>query len=94
MWDRARCRAISFPMVDLSLPIVFAMAVLEEPFLIPTRMIWRSANVRCEKELVLPMNTFLSVDHQTMESVQQNATKWEVEMGERVKSTSPPSEWK
>lgn len=43
---------ISLPTVDLSLPIVWAMADLVEPLMMPVRMIRRSSRVRCEKELL------------------------------------------
>ena len=48
-----RCSLISFPTVDLSLPIVWAMAVLVELLVIPVRMILRSSKVKCEKAFVV-----------------------------------------
>ena len=39
------------PTVDLSFPMVSAMAVLEEPLVMPARMIRLSSNVKWEKEL-------------------------------------------
>ena len=41
------CSLISLPMVDLSLPIVAAIAVCVEPLPIPTSMILLSSIVRC-----------------------------------------------
>ena len=38
---------------DLSLPIVWAMAVLVELLVIPVRMILRSSKVKCEKAFVV-----------------------------------------
>ena len=40
---------ISFPIVDLSLPRVCAIAVFVEPLVIPVRMIRRSCSVKWEK---------------------------------------------
>lgn len=41
--------------VDLSLPMVFAMAAFVEPLVIPVRIMRRSSRVRCEKELLFVM---------------------------------------
>ena len=53
-----RCDLISLQTVDLSLPIVLAIAVLVEPLVIPVRIIRLSSRVKCENEfkdvIVLP----------------------------------------
>ena len=41
---------ISLQTVDLSLPIVSAIAVLVEPLVIPVRIIRLSSSVKCENE--------------------------------------------
>lgn len=55
-----RCSFISLPTVDLSLPIVWAMAVLDDPLVMPVRIIRRSSKVKCEKELLALIYTCLS----------------------------------
>ena len=47
---------ISLPMVDLSLPIVWAMAAFEEPLVMPVRIMRLSSKVKCEKELFYIMS--------------------------------------
>ena len=51
---------ISLQTVDLSLPIVSAIAVLVEPLLIPVRIIRLSSSVKCENEFkdVIVVPTF------------------------------------
>ena len=55
-----RCDLISLQTVDLSLPIVSAMAVLVEPLVIPVGIIRLSSSVKCENEFkdVIVVPTF------------------------------------
>ena len=55
-----RWNFISLPMVDLSLPIVWTMAVFNEPLVMPVRIIRLSSKVKCEKELLVLIYTCLS----------------------------------
>ena len=57
MCVRERWSFISLPTVDLSLPIVWAMAVFDEPLVMPVRIIRLSSKVKCEKELLVLIYT-------------------------------------
>ena len=46
---------LDFLAVDLSFPIVWAIAVLVEPFVMSVKMMRRSSRVKCEKAFVILM---------------------------------------